>query len=970
MTAWRPRWGAGVVLALGVCMGCARGPGAAPHPTPLPAPLPGLLPAPAGEPAAGHTARAPGTDRSHRVAGRAQPALAPALAYVAGLMPLHATAIDSFRKRHPTYDGRGVLIAVLDGGIDPGVPGLQRTTTGARKLIDLRDLSGEGRIALTPVTPSGRDTVRIGGRALAGFGRVGRLSVGPFYGGVLREADLGARPAADVNGDGDATDEFPLIVARASDGWFLMTDTDGDGSLGDERPIYDYAAGAGTFSYGRSGMRFAANLADSAGHPVLDLFYDNSSHGTHVAGIAAGHDLFGVAGFDGVAPGAQVLGLKIADNAWGKISVTGSMAAALDSAADYADRREMPLVVNLSYGVGNEDAGHAEIDSIVDAFAERHPAVLVVVSAGNDGPGISTVDFPASAPLALTACALVPGVFARAPQTGSPPAAPTLGWWSARGGALAKPDLCAPGVAFSNVPPWHTGAEIAGGTSQAAPQLAGAAAVLLSAMLQEGRHVRAIDVKRALMATAEPLPGASVLDEGAGIPNVPAAFEWLRAAHQAGVYLVNALPEGGSTSQATAAYRRDGLASPADTVQRFSIRTVGGQAAARLLLRTDADWLRAPREVTMNGQPRTVTVTYDAAKLAAPGLYVGTVWARAASDTLAGSVFRLTSTIVVPQHLAHPFRDHRTLPAGALQRYFFAVPGGAGGLRVAVTATAGRGALLYLFEPSGRPYRGGNSVETVPGDTATGIAVPGQDLVPGVYEADVVAPPGEGVTYVLTAALPAVAVRAIGAGPNAVLENRTADSCVVDVRGQLTGATRAFAVSGRGGPASLQVTVPGWAARAVLDISVPDTLWERVTDFGLRLRDAAGGTLSDEPLDYAVVRRTVVLDSTARGGPLVIELRPAFAQAPGTSWRAAVRVTFLQAHPTALALPGGATGARLTLRGGETVALEFAPLRADAEIPAAFARLVEVVAQPREGPAADRAGPVSASEGADAGAPP
>jgi subtilisin family serine protease len=939
--------GAATVLCLGLCA-CAH------------AASPARVAAPADGPSPADTVPASAPAPTRRGAGRAtaaaQPTVAPAVAHVAGLMPLDATGINAFRRAHPTDDGRGVLIAVLDGGIDPSVPGLQRTTSGMRKLLDLRDLSGEGRVVLAPVNPSGGDTIRIGGRTLAGFGRVGRLSVGPFYGGVLREADLGPQPAADVNADGDAADQFPLVVARASDGWFLMTDTDGDGSLGDERPIYDYAVGADTFSYGRSGMRFAANLADSAGHPILDLFYDNSGHGTHVAGIAAGHNLFGIAGFDGVAPGAQVLGLKIADNTWGKISVSGSMAAALDTAAEYATRRGVPLVVNLSYGVGNEDAGRAVIDSVVDAFAVRHPGVLVVVSAGNDGPGISTVDFPASAELALTACALVPGVFARAPRAGVPPAAPTLGWWSARGGELAKPDLCAPGVAYSNVPPWRTGAEIAGGTSQAAPQLAGAAAVLQSAMLQEGRHARAIDLKRALMATAQPLPGASVLDQGAGVPDVPAAFDWLRAAHQAGVYLVQALPDGGNASRATAAFRRDGLASPGDTLQRFMVRTIGGQPAARLVLTADAGWLRAPREITLSGEPQTVTVTYDASQLGTPGVHVGSVWARAASDTLAGPVFRLTSTIVVPQGLSRPFRAQQMLSAGATQRYFLAVPRGAGGLRVAVTATAGRGALLYLFEPSGRSYRGENSVETVPGDTATGITVPGEDIVPGVYEADVVAPPGAGVTYTIEAALPTVAVRAIGTGPSAVLENRTADTCVVEVHGQVTGARRTFAVSGRDAPTWLSVPVPAWATQAVVDVSVPDSLWDRVTDFGLWLRDAAGATLSDEPLDYAAGRRQVALDPAARGRPLAIGLRPAFALGPNVAWRVDVRVTFLRAAPLPLLLPGGTSRAWLTLPGGETIALEFVPPGAPGDLPEGFAPLVAVTAQPREGPAAQREG--------------
>ena len=111
----------------------------------------------------------------------------------------------------------------------------------------------------------------------------------------------------------------------------------------------------------------------------------------------------------------------------------------------------------------------------------------------------------------------------------------------------------------------------------------------------------------------------------------------------------------------------------------------------------------------------------------------------------------------------------------------------------------------------------------------------------------------------------------------------------------------------------------------VLDVTVPDELWGQMTDFGLRVRDAAGGMLSDAPLDYATDRRTVVLEAAQRGHPLAIGLRPAFTRAPGAAWRATVRVTFLRADPVPLALSGGATRAQLTLRAGQTVALEFAP---------------------------------------------
>ena len=66
-----------------------------------------------------------------------------------------------------------------------------------------------------------------------------------------------------------------------------------------------------------------------------------------------------------------------------------------------------------------------------------------------------------------------------------------MGWWSARGGELAKPDLITPGVAFSTVPPFDRGREVKGGTSMAAPYAVGLAACLISGIAQEGRAVSA-----------------------------------------------------------------------------------------------------------------------------------------------------------------------------------------------------------------------------------------------------------------------------------------------------------------------------------------------------------------------------------------------------------------------------------------------------------------------------------------------
>src|SRR2546428_14145764 len=240
-----------------------------------------------------------------------------------------------------------------------------------------------------------------------------------------------------------------------------------DLSFEDEMPLHDYRQGRETIALGTQPITLAANLEETNGVPRLDLVFDNGGHGTHVAGIAAGHNLFNVAGFDGVAPGAQLIGLQIANHARGGISVNGSMERAMAYAARFAEQRGLPLVLNLSFGVGNEHEGRAVIDSIVDAFLERHPGVVFAISAGDDGPGLSTMGFPGSADLALSVGAVFPGAFARPAQGGAPPAADVVGWWSSRGGELAKPDIVTPGLAVSSVPRGDTGNDVQGGTSMA-----------------------------------------------------------------------------------------------------------------------------------------------------------------------------------------------------------------------------------------------------------------------------------------------------------------------------------------------------------------------------------------------------------------------------------------------------------------------------------------------------------------------
>ena len=903
------RWFACVLALAGpACAATKAGPTA-----PMPkAPTSAPSPVPAAPPDASRTA---------------QPAVEPPVAFLLGLMPLRSTGVDAFRAAHPTYDGRGVIIAILDSGIDAGVAGLIGTSAGGPKLLDLRDFSGEGRVALTPIAP---EAVRFGGTA-----RIGRLTAATtWYEGVFRELPLGPLPAGDVNGNGVNTDAFPVVVVKATDGWVAFLDTNLDGSFEDEMPLHDYRQGRETISLGRRPITLVANFVEppaTGGTPVLDLFFDTSGHGTHVAGIAAGHDLFNVAGFDGVAPGAQVIGLKIANNARGGVSVHASMWRAMDYAARFAEQRNLPLVVNLSFGVGNEHEGRAVIDSLVDAFLVAHPGVVMAISAGNDGPGLSTVGFPGSADLALSVGATYPGVFTRAPQPGVPVPRDVLSWFSSRGGELVKPDVVTPGVAFSVVPPWATGDEIKGGTSMAAPHAAGLVACLVSALAQEGRRVSAADVMQALRVSAQRFPGATIVDQGAGTPALEAAYQWLRAGHQGSVYAV------------AGQYRREGLGS--DTTATFTVRHVAGLRAAQFALRADARWLTVPE--TMEAAPRVtaIPVTYNRAALAGPGIYVGAVTAHNPSDTLAGPLFTLVNTVIVPYELAAKplFDERRGIAPAAVRRYFLRAPQPGATLRATVTLPDSQQhrATVRLYEPNGAPARSAPQDLEVGGEepgTAV-VTVRSEDLVPGVYELDIVAPPLAGATITVRAELGAVALAPVGAGLEA---SSVRDGTVTGrVTHTLVGAERGYALSGRGLPAeTLLVRAPAWAKRAEVDVQVPPDLWDELTDFSVTVYDSTGQQIpgANEAVNYAFGRLSFALPDKLAGRPLTVEFYPAFARLPGRAWRGSARIRFLGREKVL----GDKDGTDLAVVSGGRAAVPLpVPPASALELPPGFGGLIE-----------------------------
>src|SRR4029077_4559412 len=130
----------------------------------------------------------------------------------------------------------------------------------------------------------------------------------------------------------------------------------------------------------------------------------------------------------------------------------------------------------------------------------------------------------------------------------------------------------------------------------------------------------------------------------------------------------------------SAAFRRDGLAGPADTIETFRARHVTGLRAAQFSLRSDAPWLTAPAMLPAGARETESPLTYTASALAAPGVYVGTVTAWNPSDALAGPLFRLVNVVTVPYNPPDSplLYERRPIGQGQVRRYFLRVaPAGA-----------------------------------------------------------------------------------------------------------------------------------------------------------------------------------------------------------------------------------------------------------------------------------------------------
>jgi hypothetical protein len=276
-----------------------------------------------------------------------------------------------------------------------------------------------------------------------------------------------------------------------------------------------------------------------------------------------------------------------------------------------------------------------------------------------------------------------------------------------------------------------------------------------------------------------------------------------------------------------------------------------------------------------------------------------------------------------------------------VRRYFLRAPQPGSTLRATVTLpdSQSQRATVRLYEPNGAPARSApEDVEVGGEDPGTAVVtVRGEDLVPGVYELDIVAPPLNAVTATVRAELGAVALNPSGTGVEASsVHDGTVSGRVTHV---LVGAQRTYMVSGRGLPAeTLAVRAPAWAKRAEVDVQLSPDLWDEFTDFSVTVYDSTGQQVpgANEAVNYAFGRLSFAVPEKLTGRPLTVELYPAFARLPGHPWSGSVRIRFLGKDK-----PLGDGSDLSVVAGGRAAVAVPVPGASAIDLPQGFGPLVE-----------------------------
>ncbi|BCB05769.1 cell wall-binding repeat-containing protein [Bacillus sp. KH172YL63] len=638
---------------------------------------------------------------------------------------------------HNKFDGSGVRIGIIDSGPDPGhesfTEKMDQATRkyGESKIVAVRDYTIADRDGRYGIYSPVKGTYLAEGDVLydEGHAEGDSITVGEttytttgldasddkLYFSMTKFENEGQ----DLNADGAVKDNFATLLVDDK----VYIDTDNDHDFTDET---GYANGeTGTFDVNVSddllGANFRISDLDTKGK-FASIFTDFNGHGSHVSGIAAADgplrsNKYGAVAGEGVAPGAELVGLRVFKEEGGA-STFSIQSAMVDAALPEAAGGFDVDVANLSLGSSPDlNEGMGSYGELMELLSEMTD-IIFVTSAGNSGPGIDTVGSPGDVgPIISVGAHITSEMWATEynaypygkNEDGTPKEGEGLWYFSSVGPneiGNQKPDIVGPGSAYAAHPVQAGPYVVMQGTSMSSPYVAGAVALLKSAALKDRIPFNYEIAREALIQTADHLDGYNRAQEGAGLINVPAAYEYLRK------HFINDIKEvdvtvyhGEKISGGPGLYVRN--KDIPDTVEVLIENNT--DESKDLMVSASDDWFTpSDHEVKLApGEHKLITVDYDSSKLK-EGTNAGTLLIDDKSTAYVEA--RSAQTIIVGKKFTkeNRFRSRITdeVQASKSKGYTFEVKPGVSELRFSLNALSenndykGR-VRMIVFDPDG-----------------------------------------------------------------------------------------------------------------------------------------------------------------------------------------------------------------------------------------------------------------------------
>ena len=457
-------------------------------------------------------------------------------------MPIRDIGGSAFLAAHPTWDGRGVTIGIVDLGVTLDHPSLLTTSTGERKIIDW--------VTATDPFIDGDPTwldmqAQVSGSTFTYQSVAYTAPAAGSYRIALfneRNPNLGGEVGSDVNRDGNPAGSSGIFAvlwdANANTVW---VDTNQNNNFADDMAMKDYKVNYHVNYFGVDNPataiaeRMPFVIQTDGQRKVVNIGIVSGFHGSHVAGIAAGNSLFGGA-MSGMAPGAKIVSVRAC------LFIAGCTPTALIEGMIYVAKQSNVDVINMSIGgLPALNDGNNTRAILYNNLIETY-TVQMFFSIGNSGPGMNTAGDPGLVTRVMGIGAYITDETYLADYGTQFYQDDNLHYFSSRGpredGGF-KPDLVASGAAVSTTPMWQPGAglpyvlppgyQLANGTSMASPQAAGAAALLVSAAQQSNVQYQPAQIRQAMKSTTRYLSGRyQAYEQGNGLLNVNAAWDLLK----------------------------------------------------------------------------------------------------------------------------------------------------------------------------------------------------------------------------------------------------------------------------------------------------------------------------------------------------------------------------------------------------------------------------------------------------------